>query len=254
MSNKAAEGNLKANKDKGPINPPSKFLLHTIQLAQMEASSRNHPKIEPEHFILAVLKSKSGNAYQALNRMHLTYDDADAWMNENRPRLPEDASRPIELKPSDALLEAFVRGDLIATLFKHVEVNPDHAVLSMFKNKDSGAKLLTAAMRGTTPDEAEFLFQWFVIECSYLAHERANRKPIEQMTEMELRDMTQNALTAFANELPKDTLFACLFWPKNGQPGGSGQYGSNCVREDMIKAMREFADRLEKHDPNIKPR
>ncbi len=69
-------------------------------------------------------------------------------------------------------------------------------------------------------------------------------KQLEDMNEPELRELTSRILNAIKARLPKDTSFAVLFWPQ-GEHAVS-QYGSNCQRSDMIKALREAADRLEK--------
>lgn len=69
-------------------------------------------------------------------------------------------------------------------------------------------------------------------------------KQLEDMTEPELRELTNRILNAIKDRLPKGTCFTVLFWPF-GQPG-IGQYGSNAQRADMIAGLREVADRLEK--------
>jgi hypothetical protein len=52
-------------------------------------------------------------------------------------------------------------------------------------------------------------------------------------------------------EVPPNTFFAILV----GDFGGSGfiAYASNAVRKDMIKALRETADKLESHDAPYGP-
>jgi len=69
------------------------------------------------------------------------------------------------------------------------------------------------------------------------------KKPLVDMTEPELRDLTNSCLSALKDRLPDQTGFMILYFPF-GDPG-IGHYGSNCNREDMIKAMREAATRLE---------
>ena len=69
-------------------------------------------------------------------------------------------------------------------------------------------------------------------------------KAIEDLTEPELRSLTTAILNGVKNKLPPDTGFAVLFWPIGTH--GIAQYGSNCQRADMIDALRETADRLEK--------
>lgn len=69
-------------------------------------------------------------------------------------------------------------------------------------------------------------------------------KQLEDMTEPELRELTTRVLNAVKDRLPANTGFAVLFWP-HGEHGVS-QYGSNCNRADMILALREAADRLER--------
>ena len=69
-------------------------------------------------------------------------------------------------------------------------------------------------------------------------------KPLEDMTEPELRELTNAVCRAVDDLLPPGTGFAVLFWP-HGEHKVS-QYGSNCRRADMVKALREAADRLEK--------
>jgi len=69
-------------------------------------------------------------------------------------------------------------------------------------------------------------------------------KHLDDMTEPELRDLTTRCLNAVKDRLPTDTGFVLLFFPFGG-PGVS-QYGSNCNRSDMITALREAANRLER--------
>jgi hypothetical protein len=68
-------------------------------------------------------------------------------------------------------------------------------------------------------------------------------KALEDMNEVELRHLTNLICNMMADAIPPNCGFAVLFWPC-GQNGIS-QYGSNCRREDMVKALREAADRLE---------
>ena len=68
-------------------------------------------------------------------------------------------------------------------------------------------------------------------------------KRIEDMTEVELRELTTRILDAIKSRLPADTAFTVLFWPVGTH--GIAQYGSNCHRSDMIAGLRETADRLE---------
>jgi hypothetical protein len=69
-------------------------------------------------------------------------------------------------------------------------------------------------------------------------------KPLEDMTEPELRELTVAVLDAVKARLPDDVCFTVLFWPF-GQPG-IGQYASNAMRPEMIAALREVADRLQR--------
>lgn len=69
-------------------------------------------------------------------------------------------------------------------------------------------------------------------------------KPLEDMTEPELRKLTSSILDAIKARLPEGTGFCVLFWPFGEH--GISQYGSNARRQDMILALRECADRLER--------
>ncbi len=69
-------------------------------------------------------------------------------------------------------------------------------------------------------------------------------KPLDDMDQPELRALTTSILNGIKAKLPPDTGFAVLFWPMTQYK--LAQYGSNCRREDMIAALRETADRLEK--------
>lgn len=71
-------------------------------------------------------------------------------------------------------------------------------------------------------------------------------KEIWDMTEPELRELTIDALNAVKKVLPMGTCYAVLFWPFGET--GIGQYGSNARRPEMIKALREIADRLEREE------
>jgi len=67
--------------------------------------------------------------------------------------------------------------------------------------------------------------------------------------------MSKNAMQEMANRvkelLPKDLGFTILVFPFN-EPGVSN-YISNANRSDMIKALRETAERLEKKEDFITP-
>ena len=63
----------------------------------------------------------------------------------------------------------------------------------------------------------------------------------ENMTEPELKVLFKRVAQAIEYELPKKTLFVLLAF---NEPG-VGQYVSNARREDIVKALRETADRLE---------
>lgn len=67
---------------------------------------------------------------------------------------------------------------------------------------------------------------------------------LEDMTEPELRQLTTFILNEIKAALPRGCGFAVLFWPLGTH--GVAQYGSNCHRADMIAALRETADRLER--------
>jgi hypothetical protein len=66
---------------------------------------------------------------------------------------------------------------------------------------------------------------------------------LEDMTEPELARLTTDVLNGVKAKMPPNTGFCVLFWPIGTH--GIAQYGSNCKREDMIRSLRETADRLE---------
>jgi hypothetical protein len=74
------------------------------------------------------------------------------------------------------------------------------------------------------------------------------KKPLEDMTEPELRDLMNRVARAVDSTLKEATgqrsMFVCVVFndPK------MAQYVSNCQRSDIIKAMRETADRLERKE------
>jgi hypothetical protein len=69
-------------------------------------------------------------------------------------------------------------------------------------------------------------------------------KLLEDMTQPELRELTTGILDSIQVQVPDNCAFTVLFWPIGTH--GIAQYGSNCARPDMIKALRETADRLER--------
>ncbi|MCK6475295.1 MAG: hypothetical protein L6Q35_00515 [Phycisphaerales bacterium] len=74
-------------------------------------------------------------------------------------------------------------------------------------------------------------------------------KHLGDMTEPELRRLMNQVATAVKFNLPKGTLFCVLAFDQSGPgPGGITQYVANCDRGDMIKALRETADRFERND------
>lgn len=71
-------------------------------------------------------------------------------------------------------------------------------------------------------------------------------KKLEDMTEPELRELTTRILKGVEAKLPSNTGLCVLFWPFGEHK--VAQYGSNSRRKDMILALRECADRLEKRE------
>jgi hypothetical protein len=69
-------------------------------------------------------------------------------------------------------------------------------------------------------------------------------KPLEDMTEPELKALTLEILDGVAAKLPKPAGFAVLFWPIGHH--NVAQYGSNIRRDVMIECLRWTADRLER--------
>ncbi len=76
-----------------------------------------------------------------------------------------------------------------------------------------------------------------------------HNKKLCDMTEPELKDYFNRLASAIEDKLPPGEgrrgrcMFALLVWDTQGP--GIAQYVSNCQRPDMIKALRETADRLE---------
>lgn len=68
------------------------------------------------------------------------------------------------------------------------------------------------------------------------------QKQLEDMTEPELRTLTNDVLNGIKAKLPAGSGFCVLFWPIGTH--GIAQYGANCQRADMIEALRATADRL----------
>lgn len=72
------------------------------------------------------------------------------------------------------------------------------------------------------------------------------QKPLDDMTEPELRDLTRRCMNALKDRLPPNTAFTLIYCPFGGP--GIGQYGSNASRPEMIRMLRETADRLERRE------
>jgi hypothetical protein len=69
-------------------------------------------------------------------------------------------------------------------------------------------------------------------------------KPLRDMTEPELRDACDGVANAVRARLPAGTRFAVLMF----EADGIAQYVGNANRRDMIKALRETADRLARRE------
>ena len=74
--------------------------------------------------------------------------------------------------------------------------------------------------------------------------------PFDDMTESDLHNLINSVCTVVNDMLPPDTGFCILMFPFG--KAGNSQYGSNCNREDMVRALREAANRLDNRED--KPR
>jgi hypothetical protein len=72
----------------------------------------------------------------------------------------------------------------------------------------------------------------------------SEQKRFEEMTEPELRDVMNATCRAIAAELPPKALFVVLCF----DDPRIAQYAGNAQRSDIIKAMRETANRLERKE------
>jgi len=66
---------------------------------------------------------------------------------------------------------------------------------------------------------------------------------LKNMTEPQLRDLLNGLARDVSKRTPKGTLFFLVLF----DDPGLCQYVSNARREDIVKAMRETADRLEQN-------
>ena len=71
----------------------------------------------------------------------------------------------------------------------------------------------------------------------------AQMRPFSDWTEGELKHLFSELARGIEQCLPPGTLFALLTF----DPDRIGQYVSNAVREDILRSLREFADRLERN-------
>jgi hypothetical protein len=69
-------------------------------------------------------------------------------------------------------------------------------------------------------------------------------KPLSDMNEVELAALMRRVADAVKAELPTKTLYFVVAFDEPGV----AQYIGNANRRDIIKAMRETADRLESRD------
>lgn len=68
---------------------------------------------------------------------------------------------------------------------------------------------------------------------------------MKDMTEPELKQLFNSICRSLKSQLPKDVVgFVLVAFGDDGV----AQYGSSIDRESAIPALREFADRLERHD------
>jgi hypothetical protein len=73
---------------------------------------------------------------------------------------------------------------------------------------------------------------------------RAIVKSLRDMTEPELRELCNGVANGVKARLPPRTLFTVLMF----EDDGIAQYVSNANRAEMIKTLRETADRLESRE------
>lgn len=71
-------------------------------------------------------------------------------------------------------------------------------------------------------------------------------RPIESMTEDRLRQLGHRVGRAVSAVLPAGSVFVVLYTDAGGP--GVAQYVGNADRSDMVKFLRETADRLERRE------
>lgn len=109
-----------------------------MTFAQQEATSLRHPQIEPEHFLLAMLRENEGIAGRTLRELGLGYNQLQQIVGN----LPVEAFENAPLDLSDhtkRLLEGAVAE---ASQMGHHEIGTEHLLLGLVRGQNRAVEIL----------------------------------------------------------------------------------------------------------------
>ncbi|MFM2138800.1 MAG: hypothetical protein RJA57_1107 [Bacteroidota bacterium] len=116
----------------------------TFQLAQQLAFNRQHPSIETEHILRALLDQEDSPVEYLLKKNNVTLNLLESKLEEVLSKLPHTSGDPAQQIGREAN-NAILRAGASLKDFSDEFVTPEHLLLALVQGKDGTAKLLREA-------------------------------------------------------------------------------------------------------------
>ena len=155
VSKQAAQQRFVSDRRGGPFRHFGEAQL-VIAKAQEEARELGHNRVGTEHLLLGVLAQTERPAVEAIGALGVTADAVRAHVAEARPRGESSASGPfLRFMPRARRVLGMSIGG--ARWMGHEEVLPEHVLLAILRDRESGGAQIVAELAGPKQVRAKVL-------------------------------------------------------------------------------------------------
>jgi len=124
------------------LNKFTQRSIDAISYAQQMAQAENHPQVNPEHLLSALLKQDEGLVPQVLKKLGADLDQINAEVEDTLKLLPTQQGG--QLYPSNELTQLFYKAEQELKQFKDEYVSTEHLLLAMLEVKSKAQQILKA--------------------------------------------------------------------------------------------------------------
>ena len=131
------------------LNKFTQRTIDAVSYAQQMAQAENHPQVNPEHLLAALLKQEDGLVTQVIKKLGADLDGITREVEDALKLLPRQTGG--QLYPSNEITQVFYKAEQELKQFKDEYVSVEHLLLALLEVKSRAQEILKA--HGVKRDE-----------------------------------------------------------------------------------------------------